>query len=578
MRYSSVIPFVAAVAAACHDGPTAPDVSELLGKGHNSVALTATQTAQGLWEERTEYDWTAQRYVHEIHVGSDMHLIPERDRVQVLPGETVWITFQVDAQRQFVSENTVKGVRGQTCVTNSGGASVDGVSVLQQVQRKNGTSWAAVAGVTAVVPATVTLEKAASLCLPYEILFEAEAGAAYRVVATVTSSRGGTAADVSAGFAMPREKSLVEIDAEAMVRDGWFDACQKTFGLEFSCMSPETFPRDRLLRPNADGHASASFMVDMRNDGVCGETFVLTIDEPLREGGPAPPGGETRSVSGSVTVTTADCEELTTCPQPEAAWAARFRSNPQEVVALLPIALGIVHGEKTMGVATEDLARGVFNRFGDPSNGIHELYAQLLAAKLNIRVGVDPRPIHDVRIAADMFLAAHHATEWSSLTAQQRALVAEWTAALREFNERPCGSPSAGCTRTIGFWKNHAGFGPQNDEVTPLLPVWLGTAGGTRSIQVTSAALAVELLDKSGDASNGINKLYAQLLGAKLNIKHGADGSAIAQTIAQGDAFLAIHASADWNALSSSDREHVLTWAGTLDDYNNGKIGPGHCD
>src|ERR671914_627827 len=148
MRFSSLIPVgIVVTAAACHDGPTAPDISELVRGGHSAgVTLTATQTAQGLWEQRTEYDWTAQRYVSEIHVGSDMHLIPERDRVQILPGETVWITFQVDAQRRVASESTVEGVRGQTCLTNTGGARVEGISIVEQVQVRTGGSWTPVAG------------------------------------------------------------------------------------------------------------------------------------------------------------------------------------------------------------------------------------------------------------------------------------------------------------------------------------------------------------------------------------------------------------------------------------------------
>ena len=94
---------------------------------------------------------------------------------------------------------------------------------------------------------------------------------------------------------------------------------------------------------------------------------------------------------------------------------------------------------------------------------------------------------------------------------------------------------------------------------------------------MTSAAQAVGLLDKSDDASNGINKLYAQLLAAKLNIASGADGSAVSQAITQADAFLATHAAADWQSLSAAERQSVLTWMATLDDYNNGRIGPGHC-
>jgi hypothetical protein len=139
----------------------------------------------------------------------------------------------------------------------------------------------------------------------------------------------------------------------------------------------------------------------------------------------------------------------------------------------------------------------------------------------------------------------------------------------------PC---AAGCTRTIGYWKTHAGFGPQADVVTPLLPIWLGTAGGSKSILVDSAAEAVQYLSMNGDASNGINKLYAQLLGAKLNIASGASSSGIASTIAAADAFLAQYNSASWSSLSKSQRSQVLSWMTALDNYNNGLVGPPHCD
>lgn len=141
------------------------------------------------------------------------------------------------------------------------------------------------------------------------------------------------------------------------------------------------------------------------------------------------------------------------------------------------------------------------------------------------------------------------------------------------------GACSAGCTLTIGFWKNHAGGRGHNaDEVTPLLPVLLGSAGGLETITVASAAQAVTLLSNSGNASNGINKLYAQLLGAKLNIESGSSASASSATIAAADAFLATHGAADWMSLTGAQKQQVLSWQSTLDDYNNGLIGPGHCD
>jgi hypothetical protein len=137
---------------------------------------------------------------------------------------------------------------------------------------------------------------------------------------------------------------------------------------------------------------------------------------------------------------------------------------------------------------------------------------------------------------------------------------------------------SFGCSLTIGFWKTHAGFTGHNpDLLTGLLPIYLGTLGGSKSINVTTAKQAVSLLNMSGNASNGINKLYAQLLAAKLNIARGADGSAIKTTISAADAFLATKNSNDWGSLTNSQKQMVLSWANTLDNYNNGLIGPGHC-
>ncbi len=139
--------------------------------------------------------------------------------------------------------------------------------------------------------------------------------------------------------------------------------------------------------------------------------------------------------------------------------------------------------------------------------------------------------------------------------------------------------PQEGCTLTIGYWKTHAGFGPQPDMVTALLPIWLGTPGGTHSVQVTTAAMAVDYLSQFvyGVPSNGITKLYAQLLGAKLNIANGADNASAAAAIAAADAFLANYDWTAWSSLSKSNKKLVLGWQSLLDEYNNGDIGPGHC-
>ena len=137
------------------------------------------------------------------------------------------------------------------------------------------------------------------------------------------------------------------------------------------------------------------------------------------------------------------------------------------------------------------------------------------------------------------------------------------------------------CTHTIGYWKNHAGGPRKTDVVTALLPVSLGTPAGPQTVTVTTASQARLILGMAylgGHPSNGITKLYAQLLGAKLSIESGASGAAIAGTISAADGFLALNNQGAWASMSASQRALVLQWMSMLDAYNNGEIGPGHCD
>ena len=141
--------------------------------------------------------------------------------------------------------------------------------------------------------------------------------------------------------------------------------------------------------------------------------------------------------------------------------------------------------------------------------------------------------------------------------------------------------PSA-CTLTIGFWKTHAGQykwgqGNQGDAITALLPQYLGTQGGAKTVTVSTAQQAVSILSfnntSNSTASNGITKLYAQLLAAKLNVANGADGSTISAAILAADTFLATHNEADWNGLTKPQKNQVLSWMSTFDTFNNS----GHC-
>jgi len=117
------------------------------------------------------------------------------------------------------------------------------------------------------------------------------------------------------------------------------------------------------------------------------------------------------------------------------------------------------------------------------------------------------------------------------------------------------------CTYTIGYWKNHF-------EAWPVAGLTLGT------VAYTSAELLAILNQPAG--GNGLIILAHQLIAAKLNIANGADPTAAAASIAAADAQIGglIVPPIGGGFLAPAS---VSALSNTLDDFNNGLIGPGHC-
>ena len=122
-----------------------------------------------------------------------------------------------------------------------------------------------------------------------------------------------------------------------------------------------------------------------------------------------------------------------------------------------------------------------------------------------------------------------------------------------------------GCTLTQGYWKNHP-------DAWPVETLMLGDI-------VHIKAKLIELLKTptKGDASV---VLVHQLIAAKLNMENGADPSVVEDIIADADNWLVDNGDTlPYNIKTDTPEGAVaVDLAETLDDYNNGIIGPGHCD
>jgi hypothetical protein len=120
---------------------------------------------------------------------------------------------------------------------------------------------------------------------------------------------------------------------------------------------------------------------------------------------------------------------------------------------------------------------------------------------------------------------------------------------------------STNCTYTQGYWKNH-------EEQWPVSSLTLGTVSYSMS----------ELLDILGQSveGNGLVSLAHQLIAALLNIANGADPTAAQDAIDDANALiggLVVPPVGDGELDPSATSDLTQT----LDDYNNGVIGPGHC-
>ncbi len=124
----------------------------------------------------------------------------------------------------------------------------------------------------------------------------------------------------------------------------------------------------------------------------------------------------------------------------------------------------------------------------------------------------------------------------------------------------PCVGSS--CTYTQGYWRTHP-------DAWPVTSLTLGTV-------TYQAAELMAILDNPAQG-NGLVILTHQLIAAKLNIANGADPSVVQQAITDADNMIgALVVPSIGNGYLAPGQTGYLTE--TLTEYNEGTIGPGHCN
>ncbi len=155
--------------------------------------------------------------------------------------------------------------------------------------------------------------------------------------------------------------------------------------------------------------------------------------------------------------------------------------------------------------------------------------------------------------------------------------------ATAEFEPLTVFTPPTGCTGTIGYWANH----PCSPPIT--VPISIGSTTLQNIEQVVNVESINKKIDYANDGtickdgpSNGIVMLDAQFLAAKLAAaqtgpnKADTSNATLQAAWTAAEAFRTTYDCTDWTN-AEVNQTAVREWTAVFNDFNNGLLGPGHC-
>jgi predicted small secreted protein len=134
------------------------------------------------------------------------------------------------------------------------------------------------------------------------------------------------------------------------------------------------------------------------------------------------------------------------------------------------------------------------------------------------------------------------------------------------------------CTRTQGYWKTHSAYGPAPYDATwALVDDEDDATPDEEDTPFYASGLSwYETLHTPPKGGNAYFILAHQFIAAELNALAGAATDAVSAELADAQAFFSANGPDD--PPTGQERSEIIELAETLDDYNNGLLGPGHCE
>lgn len=139
-----------------------------------------------------------------------------------------------------------------------------------------------------------------------------------------------------------------------------------------------------------------------------------------------------------------------------------------------------------------------------------------------------------------------------------------------------------GCTLTQGYWKNHSdcprnGKGPKRDNTWDSIGPDENNQTGENSSFFISEQSYCEVFATNPGHGGKYYILAHQYIAAELNLLNNSNPVDVAQAFNESTKFLETYSPSDVEKSKELQSKCVLL-GGVLDKFNNGIIGPGHCD
>jgi len=129
-----------------------------------------------------------------------------------------------------------------------------------------------------------------------------------------------------------------------------------------------------------------------------------------------------------------------------------------------------------------------------------------------------------------------------------------------------------GCTYTQGYWKTHSARGP-----APYDAGWKQLGADEEATSFFNSGSSWYRVWQTPPRGNAFYILAHQYMAAKLNVLNGASTTNDVDAALSGAEALFAGLAAGSTALTDAQKSQAIAWASTLDNYNNGVTGPGHC-